>query len=273
MLNRIMPILIALTAQPVFSDLSSYLPLNVGNSWEYRSGYYENLAHEMPGGRGAVGGHTTLSIDRTEEIDGKTYYVFSPWWKDWPLPSHALFGKKVRWEGDSLMVHDGTSEYPLFRFDEGPATPEASPLIVTYSVDPAKFGGDTEVEAHYWQNSSGSYRVSVRFTGANLRGIVYPYYNRWVGFLRGFGMVSAGEDVTYEGNDYDSYHNSLVAVKARLLLTSGTDARDGDNGNTEDTYVEMTRSDVRRGRAGLPFTITNVPPSSWGNVKEERLYR
>ncbi len=86
-------------------------------------------------------------------------------------------------------------------------------------------------------------------------------------------MVSAGEDVTYEGNDYDSYHNSLVAVKARLLLTSGTDARDGDNGNTEDTYVEMTRSDVRRGRAGLPFTITNVPPSSWGNVKEERLYR
>ena len=113
MLNRIMPILIALTAQPVFCDLSSYLPLNVGNSWEYRSGYYENLAHEMPLGRGGRGGPTTLSIDRTEEIDGKTYYVFSPWWRDWPLPSHALFGKKVRWEGDSLMVHDGTSEYPL----------------------------------------------------------------------------------------------------------------------------------------------------------------
>ncbi len=179
MLNRTMPILIALTAQPVLSDLSSYLPLNVGNSWEYRSGYYENLAHEMPLGRGAVGGRITLSIDRTEEIDGKTYYVFSPWWKDWPLPPHALFGKKVRWEGDSLMVHDGTSEYPLY----------------------------------------------------------------------------------------------LVAVKARLLLTSGTDARDGDNGNTEDTYVEMTRLDVAWGRAGLPFTITNVPPSSWGNVKEERLYR
>lgn len=269
MLNRIMPILIALTAQPVFSDLSSYLPLNVGNSWEYRSGYYENLAHEMPLGRGAVGGRITLSIDRTEEIDGKTYYVFSPWWRDWPLPSHALFGKKVRWEGDSLMVHDGTSEYPLFRFDEGPATPEASPLIVTYSVDPAKFGGDTEVEAHYWQTLDGVYYATFRLTGANLGGIVYPEYRRWVGFVRGFGMDRAGESVAYAGHDYDSYHNRLVAAKARLLLTGGT-ARDD---STEDTYMEMTFFDVSWGRAGLPFTITNVPASSWGNVKEERSYR
>ena len=113
-----------------------FLPLAVGNSWVYK-----NSSHDEYGLLGLNDGdgsprEITISIERTEVIDGLTYYVFSSMPGPTPNPPHCITGKKVRWNGDHLMEHTGTGEISLYRFD----TPGGG----TYTIPETE--GDTQVE-------------------------------------------------------------------------------------------------------------------------------
>ena len=60
----------------------------------------------------------TITVERTEVIDGKTYYVISDMLTNWPpAPPHFIAGKKLRWEGSHLMERTADGEQAIFRFD------------------------------------------------------------------------------------------------------------------------------------------------------------
>ena len=97
-------------------NVEDYLPLAVGNSWTYN--YWFNDELQSTPQRGET--EFTISILRTEVIDGDTYYVFSDptyWISRSRLPDHFLAGKKLRWEGTQLMEHDGVSSFSIYHFD------------------------------------------------------------------------------------------------------------------------------------------------------------
>ena len=61
----------------------------------------------------------TITVERTEVIDGKTYYLLSDMPANWPpAPPHFIAGKKLRWEGTHLMEYTGGGDQALYRFDE-----------------------------------------------------------------------------------------------------------------------------------------------------------
>ena len=83
------------------ADTSDWLPLAVGNSWTYTHKYYdyENFDvytrwtnYDLP--QRSV--WFTLSVLRTEVIDGHTYFVISDMPESWPpVPSQFIAGKKL----------------------------------------------------------------------------------------------------------------------------------------------------------------------------------
>ncbi len=234
-------------AAPAYSDLSDYLPLNVGNSWTYSHGYYENLNRRAPTDAVQESQPVTLRISRTQVIDGETYYVFTDFPGTRDAPPHTLFGKKVRWEGDSLMVHDGTSDYPLFRFAEISEVDEW--IEERYSVDPLKAEGDTEVARSDWLSGyNGTYHVTFRFYGSSMMDVENPEYRRYVKFLRGYGMALSGEFVD-PGDDYSSFINILEPKAARLLEPSShedEESRSSSGSSESGTYREIEYYDARR---------------------------
>ena len=92
------------------SDAGDAYPVTrLGDSSEWTA-YVANAAGMTP--------ELTITVERTEEIDGETYYVMSSMPAFWPpAPPHCLSGKKVRWDGTRLVEHTGTGEVALFRFD------------------------------------------------------------------------------------------------------------------------------------------------------------
>ena len=101
---------------------ADYLPLAVGNSWTYEHIYldedpemiqwpaYTDQFPEEP--------QFTITVERTEVIDGKTYYVLSDMPTNWPpAPPHFIAGKKLRWEGTHLMERTADGEEAIYRFD------------------------------------------------------------------------------------------------------------------------------------------------------------
>ncbi len=257
-------------AAPAYSDLSDYLPLNVGNSWKYRYSYHENLDHRAASEAVRENRTVTLRITSTQVIEGKTYYVFNDFYPDPnPAPPHSLFGRKVRWDGDSLMVYDGTSEYPLFRFEEISVVDEG--VKETYAVDPSNAEGDTEVTRTDWLSTKAVYKSSFRFYGSSMQDISNPEYSRYVSFLRGYGMWTVLETVDLE-SDYSSFINNLSSEEARLLEppTSrdgrGSESRSSDSG---DAYREISRNEANNNEGLMRHDhgtgATNK--SSWGQVK------
>ena len=94
-------------------EASDYLPLAVGNSWTFHHSVFDFFEKRLPG---VADPHTqwpayaahipktpsfTITVERTEVLDGKTYYVLSDMpsggWP--PAPPHFLAGKKLRWKG------------------------------------------------------------------------------------------------------------------------------------------------------------------------------
>ena len=141
-------------AQEPTYRMSDYLPMVVGNSWTYYHRYFDFRLREDGSGplnpwnypdHEAARGAFTITILRTEVIDGNTYHVFSDMpsggWP--PAPPYFLAGKKLRWDGSNLLEHDGTSEISIFRF-ENPPTEDFDRY--TYSI-PQTRHGDTSVEA------------------------------------------------------------------------------------------------------------------------------
>ena len=265
-------LVVAATLSPSHGDLSDFLPLNVGNSWTYGHLYSDKYSDRDNRVRGYQ--TVTLRIRRTEVIAGKTYYVFgdfSP--SPHPAPPHSLFGKKVRWEGDSLMVHDGTYEYPFLRFTETPA--QGQMAEETYSVDPAEAEGAKKVTRVDFSELSGGHTTLFEFLGSpredatNLR---HFQYSRSAIFIRGYGLMYVIERVDNE--DYSLFENILSGETARLLESSSPDgggetsARDADS---EDTYREISRDDASANRGLMRHdhtTTGSTSKSSWGQTKE-----
>ena len=102
---------------------SDYLPLAVGNSWTYEHIYHDYKDREMiqwPAYTDQFPEEPqfTITVERTEIIDGKTYYVLSDMPTNWPpAPPHFIAGKKLRWEGTHLMERTANGEEAIYRFD------------------------------------------------------------------------------------------------------------------------------------------------------------
>ena len=102
---------------------SDYLPLAVGNSWTYEHIYLDYKDREMiqwPAYTDQFPEEPqfTITVEQTEVIDGKTYYVLSDMPTNWPpAPPHFIAGKKLRWQGTHLMERTAAGEEALYRFD------------------------------------------------------------------------------------------------------------------------------------------------------------
>ena len=163
----ILAVLSPVAAQQQTKNVEDYLPLAVGNSWTY-----EQVV--IDGRTNLDGSHLnpsieqfeqfTISILRTEVIDGETYYVFSevPGTLMYDVPDHFIGGKKLRWNGNHLTEHDGTSELSLYRFDM-PTSPE-NWIENSYSIPTTE--GDTLVVAQSWMMpNSGLLHQTFGFRG------------------------------------------------------------------------------------------------------------
>ena len=109
--------------------VSDYLPLTAGNSWNYIHNANDTFGR-LPGSRGysiqqgdlraweGSDGFSTLTVEPTEEVDGKTSYVLSDMPSGgWPAaPSDYIARKKLGWDGRQLMKNNGTGKQTLYDF-------------------------------------------------------------------------------------------------------------------------------------------------------------
>ena len=230
-----------------------FLPLAVGNSWTLGHFVYD-LRHFDPESYGPApewfawedsNGVFTLTVERTEEIEGNTYYVLSEMpstgWP--PPPPNFIAGKKLRWVGARLMEHTGNGEQVLHSFREGPYQDPVRPVPETgfgFPVSASDYAG--------W-------------------GLEERYGDQWrarrhVIFLAGFGLRKCSE--TIDVSDYTFYGNEINAIEAVLIeSTEGAGGASGASG----TVVRRVRAwDARRGERGT-ITPSSVSSSSWGQVK------
>ena len=148
-------------------NIQDMLPLAVGNSWTYQHGYIDFRVNAdgtavFPQARAYA--EITISILRTEVIGGETYYVFSEGPENHmpvDLPAHFIDGKKLRWDGNNLMEHDGTSAFSLYQFD--PPVGELTTLPVReYTISSH---GDTLVKASAGATIGGIFNQAFSFIG------------------------------------------------------------------------------------------------------------
>ena len=231
-------------------EASDYLPLAVGNSWTFGHEWYALDGYGLgdrytPGDwpNWHNGKRFTITVERTEVIAGETYYVLSEMPSGWPpAPPHFPAGKKLRWDGTSLVEHDGTGEQTFFRFDGAGAA--------GYTIPTTE--GDNRVTA-----MDTSYRVvpehTFFFWGYDGYGD-WPSAGRFVSFLAGYGFGHAAEGIS--DTDYPIFLNQLTPIQA--TLTGGSQS--GASGQSGTSRV-VTYEDVHYGR-------TSAAGSSWGEVKE-----
>ena len=249
---------------PTEYEASDYLPLAVGNSWTYGHDYpygypsaetfpaYEAARRETP----PWSPQFTITVERTEVIDGRTYYVLSGMpsggWP--PAPPHFIAGKKLRWKGTRLMEHTGSGEQSFFRFE--------GQNLDGYTIPTTE--GDNRVEVSV--RASETYprpKYTFSFHGYDgipelIKDLVWPtHMARAVGFLAGYGPAGAVE-VHYD-DDVPVYTNDVRPVRAVLAKGSA-----GGASGTDGTVRAVTYEDARRGREG---TITSSAAASWGEVK------
>ena len=234
-----------------------FLPLAVGNSWVYK-----NSSHDERGLLGLNDGdgsprEITISIERTEVIDGLTYYVFSSMPGPTPNPPHCITGKKVRWKGDHLMEHTGTGEISLYRFD----TPGGD----TYTIPETE--GDTQVEFRAPEDRGYPPLRIFRFTGYSglddyLAASSRRSHLRQVRFLAGYGMDLCMDEV--RNGDTTAALHKLYGQRATLLVSS-------DDGNARGAASDSTQSFQTVNHYDA-FTThlksTDLSSSTWGSIKK-----
>ncbi len=230
----------ALPATATDDAAAAYLPLAVGNSWTYVHDYYDldsqwddqiqrypayyrfsplDESTQLP--------KFTITVQGTEVIDGKTYYVLSDMPANWPpAPPYFIAGKKLRWKGTHLMERTAEGERSVFRFD---GANDAG-----YTVEP----GGTDI-------------IKVRPSSPDpLLAPLFEFRDTEQGngscaFHKNYGCVSC-ESAIFPGSDsYPVFENFVVSFWAVL------------GGRTVE-YKDL-----------LTPTSTNIPSSSWGQVKEE----
>ena len=233
-------------------EARDFLPLAVGNSW--------TLGHEVQDWRHLdpefygpaptwsawedSNGVFTLTVERTEEIEGNTYYVLSgmpsPGWP--PPPPNFIAGKKLRWAGARLMEQTGAGEEVLYDWsgisiqDPARPVPEMGFRSPVSAGDYAGWG----LEERY-----GDYGDLWRA-------------KRYVLFLAGFGLSTCSEEIGV--SDYGIYANEINAIEA--VLIENAEGASGASG----PVVRRVRSDeARKGLRGS--IVSSVSSSSWGQVK------
>ena len=179
---------------------SDYLPLAVGNSWTYTHFYrdveFTNTDYDRWPTFWDRRGQFTITMERTEVIDGKTYYVLNDMPANWPpAPPHFIAGKKLRWEGTHLMERTADGEQAIYRFD---GANEAGYEIPT---------------------DEGANRVTVEILPGPVP--VYAFYfhgnfrrNRAFAFLAGYGLDIGGWRIF--GEDYPLFDNKVKSLHAVL---------------------------------------------------------
>ena len=243
----------ALPAVATDYSASDYQPLAVGNSWTYEHSVVGNPPYDDDErdlwDRTQWSTYTaqypstpqfTITVERTEVIDDKTYYVISDIPANWPpAPPHFIAGKKLRWEGTHLMERTSDGEQAIFRFD-GTASDYRASKDARFqrmgNVYESKYAiptveGDNQVKvAAGWEPVPW---YSFTFWGNNIGG-------RGCGFVWGYGSNGCGWSIS--GSD--------VAV---VFDNDVTPLRGVIGGNR----VEFTD-------ALIP---TSSSSSSWGGIK------
>ena len=275
----ILAVLSPVAAQQQTKNVEDYLPLAVGNSWTYEQVVLDarmNLdgSHLNPSTTDPVE-QFTISILSTEVIDGETYYVFSevPGTLVYDVPDHFIGGKKLRWNGNHLTEHDGTSELSLYRFDM-PTSPE-NWIENSYSIPTTE--GDTLVVARSWMMpNSGLLDQSFTFygyTGYVSEGgwdagtkIKYQWVRGHI-FAEKWGLWFSSESL--RDDDHGPYQNVLSPVRATFYTDTqgGTDTRSADGDSPSGTTYEYDA--YRCARDGKPDCgfPTSQSSASWGAVK------
>ena len=230
----------------------------MGNSWTcgHRiNDPFERLSDDWPWAAWEdANGVFTLRVERTEEIDGETYYVLSDMPAgDWPpAPPGFIAGKKLRWKGSQLMEHTGTGEQTLFDFG-GSEGYKLEPTT-SYPVPRFYFGfaADDLVEWLEAQDISGD------DVHSEIRNIE---------FLAKYGFLSVQESISL--SDAGAFTNRIASWEAALI--ENAQGTGGTRDSTGDSKVVRTvrYDDALRGEEGTKTPIsTSVSPSSWGQVKE-----
>ncbi len=227
-------------AQEPVATADQMLPLAVGNSWRYLHDY---LNFET--GDDFYIDDVTIRITHTEDIEGHTYYVFSPMpYEHPPVLSFFLAGQKVRFDGNNLVFRGREDDIALYQFDFGARE---------YSYSIPETESDTLVVAHEWASSfeflgHGEPIPESLFTsdGYPNYGLSYYYEPRYVAFTRGLGISELSVDrmEVYAGGVNDVYDESN-----HLRLHSAT--------------IDGVELDVETFR--YPYTV--IRETSWGDVK------
>ena len=203
-----LPALVGLTwalpaGAPAGYVASDYLPLAVGNSWTYLHDFHDPemrygerdqwsayFAQEFP--------QFTIAVERTEELDGKTYFVISDMPALWPpAPPHFIAGKKLRWEGTHLMEHTGGGEQALYRFDGADET--GYTVSTDEGNDTVTVEFDAEPVPLFW----------FRFHAD-----VYGDGSQGCGFRAGYGYERGARNIF--GEDHPVFINELKSIRAVL---------------------------------------------------------
>ena len=244
---------------------SDYLPLAVGNSWTYEHDYhdYENSFYLEWLNYPTV--EFTLSVLRTEVIDGHTYFVISDMPEDWrpPVPRQFIAGKKLRWAGGHLMERTADGEQALFRFDAASgtvasydvATPEGTIQVTSWEVR----ANTTHNYAFVFSGGAGPVRVydpydMVDYWDLDATGELErprPDLGATVTFLKGFGIQGCGVQVN--DDDVRLFFNYQEAQHAKI------------NGRTV-TVQEAREEAAARLKAS---DKTSIEGNSWGAIKQE----
>lgn len=258
--------------RPVAADASDWLPLAVGNSWLYHHDYYDGylpniVAHKIfTEWVNYIGIDFSLSVLRTEEIDGHTYFVISDMPKYWPpVPRQFIAGKKLRWEGDHLMERTADGEQALFRFDGTSSTSGEASYVVTTPEGTIQVtareirANDAHSYAFVFSGGAGPVRVYepydvIDYGDLDATGELEwprPDFGARVTFLKGFGVQVC--DVELYDDDAPIFFNAQEAKHAEINGRTVTvrEAR-------EESVVQLKASDA-----------TRIEGDSWGKIKQE----
>lgn len=183
-----------------------FLPLAVGNSWEY----VHSVADWRLQAQGVVPFERLVEvrIAHTEEIEGHTYCVFSDMpYEEPPVPYFFVAGKKVRFDGNQLLFREQDGDVALYRFDFG--------VYGGYSYAIPETEADTLASAQQGLRLLGHRgsvaRATIRFY---LQGHGEDEW-RYAEFVEGFGLYGCN----VEGDlDFDTSgrHNGLGIVSATI---------------------------------------------------------
>ena len=237
-------------------DAAAYLPLAVGNSWTYGHAYYDHNVDGLfypaywaqwpdpyepfrfP--------RFTITVQGTQVIDGKTYYVLSEMPANWPpAPPHFIAGKKLRWAGSHLMERTADGEQAIFRFDG--TDDDYSPTDFYGGYLNFRFGESKVYRTEYAiPTTEGDNWVEVEAGLKPVPWYVFQFYGNGVGgracgFLAGYGCNLCIWGAF--GSDASVSLNELYPLRAVI---------DGTSVEFADALVP-----------------TNISSSSWGQVKKE----